>query len=239
MDTDILAQHAGSGVYVEFEVIKNHDNLSLAAVDRPGRASFTIVTFSPQLGGMFVERSGVDLRGGSSIRFLPAAPESFKFEGFVGVYFKDGHIAFFRRWSPDIFEALRAAAKNTDVAPVTAAASTDVVAPEGWRPVTEEDVAALEADEAGTDVAAAEQEEEFEELRWQADLDKCIASGGGFNGMPTWETTGFGTDLWWARSAKLSICIAFRDGGDYEVRIARVGRHPPTNPESLPCLLRF
>ena len=151
---------------------------------------------------------------------MPAAPETFKFEGFVGVYFKDGHIAFFRHWSPDIFEALRAAAKNTDVAPVTAAASTDVVAPEGWRP-------------------EAEQEEEFEELHWKADLDKCIASGGRFNGMPTWETTGFGTDLWWARSAKLSICIAFRDGGDYEVRIARVGRHPPTNPESLPRLLRF
>ena len=95
------------------------------------------------------------------------------------------------------------------------------------------------ADEAGTDVAAAEQEGEFEELRWQADLDKRIASGGGFNGMPTWETTGFGTDLWWARSAKLSICITFRDGGDYEVRIARVGRHPLTNPANLPRLLRF
>ena len=115
---------------------------------------------------------------------------------------------------------MRAAAKNSDVAPVATAASTDVVVPEGWWP-------------------EAEQEEEFEELHWKADLDKFIALGGGLNGMPTWETTGFGTDLWWARSAKLSICITLRYGGDYEVRIARVGRHPPTNLESSPRLLRF
>ena len=163
VDTNILAH--GAGVYVEFEVMKNCDNLSLAVVDRPVSESFTSVTFSPELGALIMERKGT--LHFSSIQFLPAAPDSFKFTGCVGVYFKDGRLAFYRRWSPDISAALRAAAKakNTDVAPVAAAASTDVVAPAGWRPVNEEDY--LQA------VAALE---EFEELRGRAELDERIAS---------------------------------------------------------------
>jgi len=49
--------------------------------------------------------------------------------------------------------------------------------------------------------------------------------------MPSWETTGFCTDLGWAQGPRLSICLAFRDDGPYRVRIAKVGREPPACPE--------
>merc|ERR1719487_506094 len=42
-----------------------------------------------------------------------------------------------------------------------------------------------------------------------------------------WETTGFCTDLQWAQGPRLSLCLAFRDNGDYKVHISRVSRTPP------------
>lgn len=47
---------------------------------------------------------------------------------------------------------------------------------------------------------------------------------------PSWETTGFCTDLSWASGQRLSLCLAFRDDGEYKVQIARVGRAPPIPP---------
>lgn len=45
--------------------------------------------------------------------------------------------------------------------------------------------------------------------------------------QPPWETTGFCTDLSWAQGDRLSICLAFRDEGEYHVKLARVGAEPP------------
>lgn len=45
--------------------------------------------------------------------------------------------------------------------------------------------------------------------------------------QPLWETTGFCTDLSWAQGDRLSICLAFRDEGAYNVKLARVGPEPP------------
>mmetsp|Transcript_60812 Transcript_60812/g.144911 ORF Transcript_60812/g.144911 Transcript_60812/m.144911 type:complete len:390 (+) Transcript_60812:52-1221(+) len=42
-----------------------------------------------------------------------------------------------------------------------------------------------------------------------------------------WETTGFCTDLAWAVGTQLSLCLAFRDAGDYHVRIKKVANSPP------------
>jgi hypothetical protein len=60
------------------------------------------------------------------------------------------------------------------------------------------------------------------------------ASGEGEAGTettPAWETTGFCTDLRWAQGPRLSLCLAFRDNGAYQVRISRVGRSPPIVPK--------
>jgi len=48
--------------------------------------------------------------------------------------------------------------------------------------------------------------------------------------QPKWETTGFCTDLDWASGDRLSLCLAFRDPGQYHARIARVCRSPPIPP---------
>lgn len=45
-----------------------------------------------------------------------------------------------------------------------------------------------------------------------------------------WETTGFVTDLRWAQGRRLSVCLAFRDEGAYNVRITRVCSQPPVEP---------
>jgi hypothetical protein len=45
-----------------------------------------------------------------------------------------------------------------------------------------------------------------------------------------WETTGFCTDLRWAQGHRLSLCVAFRDDGEYHVRISRICRAPPVLP---------
>lgn len=45
-----------------------------------------------------------------------------------------------------------------------------------------------------------------------------------------WETTGFVSDISWAQGHRLTPCIAFRDEGDYHVRVVRVGTQPPIEP---------
>lgn len=44
---------------------------------------------------------------------------------------------------------------------------------------------------------------------------------------PAWEVTGFCTDLRWSSGCRLSMCLAFRDEGAYNVRISRVDSRPP------------
>jgi hypothetical protein len=46
-----------------------------------------------------------------------------------------------------------------------------------------------------------------------------------------WESTGFISDLTWAEGKRITPCLAFRDEGDYQVRVARVGSEPPLSPE--------
>mmetsp|Transcript_95149 Transcript_95149/g.268853 ORF Transcript_95149/g.268853 Transcript_95149/m.268853 type:complete len:396 (-) Transcript_95149:160-1347(-) len=48
--------------------------------------------------------------------------------------------------------------------------------------------------------------------------------------QPPWETTGFVTDLGWAEGRCLTPCLAFRDEGEYHVKIVRVGSQPPLAP---------
>ncbi len=127
-----------SSIYIDFKVMQNADNLSLAVVDTPAAGdNFTSVTFSPELGGVIIERQSEDaVPGGNHAQFLPAAPSDHKFTGTMGVYLKDGRIAFFRKWSTECLTALRlATAVGTDVLPID----------EGWRL----EVAAIAADARG------------------------------------------------------------------------------------------
>merc|ERR1719433_1913947 len=60
---------------------------------------------------------------------------------------------------------------------------------------------------------------------------RWAGNSGDEEGRPApWESTGFCTDLKWAQGPRLSMCLAFRDNGDYRVRIARVARIPPAPP---------
>jgi hypothetical protein len=45
-----------------------------------------------------------------------------------------------------------------------------------------------------------------------------------------WETTGFIADLAWAEGQQLTPCLAFRDGGAYNVTVTNVGANPPFVP---------
>jgi len=48
-----------------------------------------------------------------------------------------------------------------------------------------------------------------------------------------WESTGFITDLAWAEGRRLTPCLAFRDEGQYKVRVSQVGNLPPQPPGRL------
>jgi len=52
-----------------------------------------------------------------------------------------------------------------------------------------------------------------------------------------WETTGYCTDLKWAEGSRLSLCLAFRDAGEYCVRIKKVSDSPPHWPHT--CWLAY
>lgn len=98
--TDLLAKHCESGVYIEVEVYANADNLSLAVVDFEGGGRSS-VTFSPETGAVLRERKVRESPRaieGTYIHLLPAAPAGQRFEGVMGLYLRNGHLAFFRRW---------------------------------------------------------------------------------------------------------------------------------------------
>jgi hypothetical protein len=155
--TDLLTQRPDQGVYVEVEVVANADNLSLAVVDFEGGGRSS-VTFSPETGAVLRERKVRESPRaieGTYLHLLPAAPQQQKFEGSMGLYLRDGHLAFFRRW----------------------------------------------------------------------------ARRKGEDSQSDWETTGFCTNMKWAQGPRLSMCLAFRDNGEYRVRISRVSREPPAIPQ--------
>lgn len=187
--TDLLATRDDRGVYVEVEIRANADNLSLAVVDFEGGGRSS-VTFSPETGAVLRERKVRESPRaieGTYIHLLPAAPPGHRFEGVMGLYLRNGHLAFFRRW----FVSPSAAAL-----PIEGAAAIDEDGGESGR------------------AAPAEQ--------------ASVASPSVVE--PSWETTGFCTDLRWASGQRLSLCLAFRDDGQYNVRITRVGRDPPITP---------
>lgn len=204
--TDLLSTRSDQGVYVEVEIRANADNLSLAVVDFEG-GGCSSVTFSPETGAVLRERKVRESPRaieGTYIHLLPAAPPGHRFEGIMGIFLQNGHLAFFRRWF----------------------ATPAAVAPE-----------------EGDEDAAMEVDGEGEAVRTQAALSNSPPAAAGVVDLttnasaavvvdvdteePKWETTGFCTDLSWASGQRLSLCLAFRDDGEYKVRIARVGRTPP------------
>jgi hypothetical protein len=99
--SDILNTESNCGVYLEVEVDMNPDNLSLAIVDfeAGGRSS---VTFSPDTGAVIRERKVRESPRkveGAYIQPLPATRPGKHFEGAIGLYIFNGHLAFFRRCS--------------------------------------------------------------------------------------------------------------------------------------------
>jgi len=191
--TDLLAARDDRGVYVEVEIRANADNLSLAVVDFEGGGRSS-VTFSPETGAVLRERKVRESPRaieGTYIHLLPAAPAGHRFEGVMGLYLRNGHLAFFRRWFVD------------PTVSTTALEDAAVAAEEGAQGSAAGAAPAAPATGANSDIAVVE---------------------------PSWETTGFCTDLQWASGQRLSLCLAFRDDGQYNVRISRVGRTPPISP---------
>mmetsp|Transcript_99880 Transcript_99880/g.156151 ORF Transcript_99880/g.156151 Transcript_99880/m.156151 type:complete len:411 (+) Transcript_99880:57-1289(+) len=194
--TDLLSARSGRGIYVEVEIRANADNLSLAVVDFEGGGRSS-VTFSPETGAVLRERKVRESPRaieGTYIHLLPAAPPGHRFEGAMGLYLCNGHLAFFRRWyAHPAASAMIAAEDGAAGDGADRGAPLVPVAPPDARPAMQSSAAhALEE--------------------------------------PSWETTGFCTDLRWAQGQRLSLCLAFRDDGQYNVRIAKVGRSPPVPP---------
>mmetsp|Transcript_57668 Transcript_57668/g.91682 ORF Transcript_57668/g.91682 Transcript_57668/m.91682 type:complete len:411 (-) Transcript_57668:184-1416(-) len=194
--TDLLSGRSDRGIYVEVEIRANADNLSLAVVDFEGGGRSS-VTFSPETGAVLRERKVRESPRaieGTYIHLLPAAPPGHRFEGAMGLYLCNGHLAFFRRWyAHPAASAMIAAEDGAAGDGADRGAPLVPVAPPDARPAMQSSAAhALEE--------------------------------------PSWETTGFCTDLRWAQGQRLSLCLAFRDDGQYNVRIAKVGRSPPVPP---------
>jgi hypothetical protein len=194
--TDLLASRANLGIYVEVEIRANADNLSLAVVDFEGGGRSS-VTFSPETGAVLRERKVRESPRaieGTYIHLLPAAPPGHRFEGVMGLYIRNGHLAFYRRWFAN------PAAASTQRAVDDPEAARNVVIP-----MPDRDTPPIDPFEAETQPRP-------------------------LPAQPSWETTGFCTDLRWAQGQRLSLCLAFRDDGEYNVRIAKVCRAPPVNP---------
>ncbi len=64
--------------------------------------------------------------------FLPAAPDGHRFEGTLGIYLKDGRIAFIRCWSTECMQLLRVAAAAAAAAAGAPNAAADEVERRGF-----------------------------------------------------------------------------------------------------------
>eukprot|EP00405_Crypthecodinium_cohnii_P027121 CAMPEP_0206503360 /NCGR_PEP_ID=MMETSP0324_2-20121206/54666_1 /ASSEMBLY_ACC=CAM_ASM_000836 /TAXON_ID=2866 /ORGANISM="Crypthecodinium cohnii, Strain Seligo" /LENGTH=542 /DNA_ID=CAMNT_0053991969 /DNA_START=221 /DNA_END=1846 /DNA_ORIENTATION=- len=224
--TDLLAAHAERGVYIEVEVSNNVDNLSLAVVDFEGGGRSS-VTFSPETGAVLRERKVREnprAIEGTYIHLLPAAPAGRRFEGTMGLLLRDGHLAFFRRWSTASVLAARSVAAAAALSRLSSGsgppAATAAAAAAAAAPMIDD----VDMDEGPDDVV--------QPTSALSSLAAAAAEQGDEHRLElAWETTGFCTDLRWAQGSRLSICLAFRDDGPYNVNIAKVGRGPPASPE--------
>lgn len=85
--------------YLEVEVLKNPDNVSLAVVDFEA-GGCSSVTFSPDTGAVIRERKVREAPRkveGAYIQPLATITAGQGFEGSMGLYLRGGHLAFFRR----------------------------------------------------------------------------------------------------------------------------------------------
>lgn len=97
--TDILNTCCNSGMYLEFEVLTNPDNVSLAVVDFEA-GGCSSVTFSPDTGAVIRERKVCETPRkveGAYIQPLNTTTPGLGFEGSMGLYLRGGHLAFFRK----------------------------------------------------------------------------------------------------------------------------------------------
>jgi hypothetical protein len=104
--TDLLSTVAPLGdarstscVYLEVEVLANPDNVSLAVVDFEA-GGCSSVTFSPDTGAVIRERKVCETPRrveGAYIQPLTTTTPGRGFEGSMGLFLHEGHLAFFRR----------------------------------------------------------------------------------------------------------------------------------------------
>lgn len=101
--TDILEETTSAGVYLEVEVLKNPDNLSMAVVDFEA-GGCSSVTFSPNTGAVIRERKVREVPRkveGAYVQPLSMVPSGRRFHGLIGLYLQSGRLAFYRRCDPE------------------------------------------------------------------------------------------------------------------------------------------
>jgi len=99
ISTGILTSQTAEqrGVYLEVAVIENADNLSLVVVDFD-HGEKSSVTFSPDTGAVIKEtKVQEEPRRVRGAYIQPLQAKTGRFEGKVGLYVHNGHIAFFRK----------------------------------------------------------------------------------------------------------------------------------------------
>mmetsp|Transcript_119117 Transcript_119117/g.362356 ORF Transcript_119117/g.362356 Transcript_119117/m.362356 type:complete len:378 (+) Transcript_119117:62-1195(+) len=104
--TDLIASEPDGDVYMEVEVVANPDNVSLAIVDFEA-GGCSSVTFSPDTGAVIRERKVCEAPRkvqGAYIQPLTTITPGRGFEGSMGVYLRNGHLAFFRRQAAGVDE---------------------------------------------------------------------------------------------------------------------------------------
>eukprot|EP00933_Yihiella_yeosuensis_P078275 TRINITY_DN89572_c0_g1_i1.p1 TRINITY_DN89572_c0_g1~~TRINITY_DN89572_c0_g1_i1.p1 ORF type:complete len:220 (+),score=37.20 TRINITY_DN89572_c0_g1_i1:38-661(+) len=164
------------------------------------------VTFSPDTGAVIRERKVREAPRkveGAYIQPLPTVPPSRPFHGFMGLYLHRGRLAFFRRCEQE-------RAEGQPPTPTTAASDTSISSPS--------------QDSAMSNSPPARAPRPSFRSR-RGDLGKQQPE------FAPWETTGFVSDLEWAEGRRLTPCLAFRDEGDYRVRVVAVGATPPISAE--------
>lgn len=100
--TDMLDGIDSQGVYLEVQVLKNPDNLSMAVVDFEA-GGCSSVTFSPNTGAVIRERKVREAPRkveGAYVQPLSMVPSGRRFHGRMGLYLQNGRLAFFRRCDP-------------------------------------------------------------------------------------------------------------------------------------------
>lgn len=106
---DALVQESSNmrlGIYIEIKVEYNSDNLSLAVVDCQA-GGHSSVTFSPDIGAVILKKKLKEPQGkveAAYIQPLREIPLGERFQGSMGCYILDGHVAFLRRFASGPWE---------------------------------------------------------------------------------------------------------------------------------------